>query len=124
MSPGHCCKKFNLGGGDFGRRMSELEVLVALATIPTCLSHDGTPSRGPPRNDSDTHALLGLPFVPIEKSDSLGWLFACTLLDEQGRCSDYEHRPALCRAYVPRSDPLCIMHESHMEEAECHKKQV
>ena len=31
----------------------------------------------------------------------------CTLLDENGRCSDYENRPAVCRNYEPASDQLC-----------------
>lgn len=35
----------------------------------------------------------------------------CTLLDENGRCSDYENRPVICRIYRPKSDALCCEYE-------------
>ena len=34
--------------------------------------------------------------------------FSCTRLGDDGRCSDYENRPELCRIFEPGSDPLCI----------------
>ena len=39
-------------------------------------------------------------FRPLGERDADGFLcFACSLLGEDGRCRDYVHRPALCRAY-------------------------
>lgn len=41
----------------------------------------------------------------------------CTLLDENGRCSDYENRPAVCRNYEPASDQLCCEWKGEREPA-------
>lgn len=49
----------------------------------------------------------GLPFIPVAVREGY-WVFTCPLLDWQtGRCTEYETRPALCRNYEPKSDPLC-----------------
>ncbi len=32
---------------------------------------------------------------------------SCDRLDENGRCSDYDNRPNVCRLYDPLSDSLC-----------------
>lgn len=34
-------------------------------------------------------------------------LYRCTLLGTDGRCTDYENRPQLCRAYQAGDDALC-----------------
>ncbi len=86
--PGHCCKGFQLGDTSLG---TGLEVLAKCAEF-------------------------GLPFVPtgervVYDEDGEGVTRAemtCPLLDEDGRCSDYEHRPDLCREFVLASNYLCI----------------
>lgn len=38
---------------------------------------------------------------------ALGFQFDCSLLDTNGKCSDYENRPKMCRDYQPMQDALC-----------------
>lgn len=33
----------------------------------------------------------------------------CELVDDNGRCGNYEGRPELCRSFEPMSDPLCCL---------------
>lgn len=58
----------------------------------------------------------GLPFVPVRPKITYGGrlppgktgvMFDCTLVDDAGRCSDYENRPFLCRHYQAGEDQLC-----------------
>jgi Fe-S-cluster containining protein len=103
--PGRCCSGFNLGRKDG----TFLEQLVWLATIQTSLDERGVSRSGEP-GESDTHAMVGLPFLPLFQHSCGDWMFWCPLLDiKTGRCSDYENRPALCRSYKAGSDYLCIM---------------
>ena len=76
------------------------------------------------RAGEDARALLperlaqaGLPFEPLapglrhrspEGDPVLIWMFRCRSLGPDGRCGIYERRPAICRNYVERSDPLCV----------------
>lgn len=39
-----------------------------------------------------------------------GVVFDCTRLGADGRCTDYENRPELCKIYQPGQDGLCIEH--------------
>lgn len=50
----------------------------------------------------------GLPFVPGEQRPDGTWAYACYNLGSDGRCTDYENRPDLCRRYVAGSDGLCV----------------
>lgn len=40
-------------------------------------------------------------------SDGVVPVFDCPLLGEDGRCTDYDGRPELCRLYEAGSDPIC-----------------
>lgn len=106
VRPGRCCKGFHLGGGGFGRGKTKLEVLVMLASVVTVLSDSGRPhiaaKSGP--------AYIGLPFLPDQVDAGGAWLFMCPLLGQDGRCTEYEARPPLCRSYEAGSDPLCAMY--------------
>lgn len=62
-----------------------------------------------------------LPFHPVVRSSTFDdegrayyaiKLWACDLLGEDGRCTDYENRPQLCRSFEARSDPLCVEFKS------------
>ena len=64
---------------------------------------------------------MDLPFVPAKVAhrytdeasgrEYVTYRYDCTMLGDDGRCTIYEDRPQLCRAYEPKSDALCIMHE-------------
>ena len=106
--PGRCCTGFALPiRGD-----TALEVLVQLAAMhhglfkghPNRLSHEDCVD--PQRRAHVEHAAVGLPFIPLNPVPG-GWRFWCPLLGRDGRCTEYDHRPALCRAYQPASDPIC-----------------
>ena len=61
----------------------------------------------PPEAD---HVMVGLPFMPLMTRPDGRWLLWCPVLGRDGRCTDYENRPALCRSFEAGSDPLCAMH--------------
>jgi Fe-S-cluster containining protein len=42
------------------------------------------------------------------KPHSARWSFSCDWLDDDGRCSNYEKRPDVCRSFEAKSDPLCV----------------
>lgn len=88
--PGRCCSGFALNF--VHQPETNLEALVALATA--------WPSNG----------ALGLPFMPLWRTRAHHWLYWCPLLGRDGRCTDYENRPDLCRTYQAGSDMLCAMH--------------
>jgi Fe-S-cluster containining protein len=58
-----------------------------------------------------------LPFLPLAKLRTFKapegaystWGWTCTRLTAEGRCGDYENRPALCRSFVPIEDLRCLM---------------
>lgn len=35
------------------------------------------------------------------------WLYSCTNLTPEGRCSDYDNRPKMCQEFKPGADALC-----------------
>lgn len=37
------------------------------------------------------------------------WLWSCSALSAEGRCTIYQQRPNLCRSYTPLEDGLCAM---------------
>lgn len=59
-----------------------------------------------------------LPFVPMRASevftdpdtghDYQSWLYECTKVTRDGRCSIYDTRPQLCRSFEPASGGLCV----------------
>jgi Fe-S-cluster containining protein len=119
-APGKCCSGFVLNGGAFAMGDTMLEALAKLASLNTGLiGRDG--KAGPVANPGDylgaTHVQLGAPFMPLYADAQGRWRFWCPLLGRDGRCTDYEHRPAVCRGYVAGKDALCAMHEPKVEEA-------
>lgn len=93
--PGACCKRLMLGG-------------VTEKAFPTIDDAQAVAAAWPFEPN-------GLPFVPVRVVQGY-WLYTCPRLDrETGRCTDYENRPALCRNYEPKSDPLCAEYEGGTE---------
>jgi Fe-S-cluster containining protein len=86
LKPGNCCVSLFLTGRGFQGAMS---------------------------HEAAEHKLLreGLPFRPrAYDEDHHRWTFWCPNLRADGRCGDYENRPALCRMYQPGEDGLCVHH--------------
>jgi len=50
----------------------------------------------------------GKPFKAVGHFWNGAVKFSCPLLDENGRCGDYENRPETCRMFEPTSDNLCV----------------
>lgn len=92
--------------------MTALEVLVELAS--TWHGYLPGPAGGAFRIrhtgellDRAENVQLGLPFMPLSHAENGAWRFWCPLLGRDGRCTDYENRPALCRTYQSGEDALC-----------------
>lgn len=98
FSPGACCKGFTFPDKTFWFDDNELSVYECLA-----------------KEDSSGRLL---PFVLLRRGDD-SWIdedtgrpyghyhFWCPLL-KNGRCGDYQNRPAVCRNYEPASCGLCV----------------
>jgi Fe-S-cluster containining protein len=95
-APGSCCSAFTLNIPVFGDDW-KAEAIEKL----------------------EQHGLVM--FVPVRKR--IGWgrspfngiLFNCTRLGSDGRCTDYENRPELCRAYQAGDDALCAEFEQTLK---------
>jgi Fe-S-cluster containining protein len=94
--PGHCCNGFNLSGTDGALVFwddDERGPLIdeAFPFLPVQRWHQWTVEGGP----------------EVGRTYS-AWLWRCTKLGSDGRCTIYETRPQLCRDYEAGSDRLCI----------------
>lgn len=84
--PGHCCNGFVLTGSESGEFTGAWSPLALLAEL----------------------AMNGLPFLPLALTSKGFWRFWCPMLGADGRCTDYENRPQLCRDYEPGTDLICF----------------
>lgn len=50
------------------------------------------------------------PLATQDTERRVNGFFSCTRLGADGRCSNYDDRPTLCRDYEAGSDPLCVEH--------------
>lgn len=95
--PGMCCRDIRLHTGNdivFRGVATRLEALVALATV---------------RHEDPWMGHIGLPFLP-DRIDGLGmWVLQCPILGSDGRCTDYENRPLLCRHHEPGFHVPCAL---------------
>jgi hypothetical protein len=88
------------------RHETALEALVFLATVSHGIFRNTGDAVTSPNADGIDHFPIGLPFMPLDKSEKYGWRLRCPLLGRDGRCTDYENRPALCRHFQPGSNRL------------------
>jgi DNA-binding MarR family transcriptional regulator/Fe-S-cluster containining protein len=102
--PGRCCCGFGIDVPATREARHPLEIYAWLASV----THPD-PAMG----------NIGLPFLPLRRGASddemaagmrARWQFWCPRLGRDGRCTDYEGRPELCRTYKPASDGLCALH--------------
>lgn len=94
--PGHCCRRLKLYGNDFEVPYAYDEASAAEEIILM---------------DELEYRNFGfrIPFVPYTQIDGVV-LFMCPKLGNDGRCTDYENRPRICREYQPATgDDLCVM---------------
>ena len=96
FAPGACCKRFGLFS-------NEGEPITVWDDEPTRVSAPGSAEP--------------LPFLPLERSGTWedpdgraysSWWWSCPRLQADGRCGDYENRPALCRTFEPAAETLCV----------------
>ena len=108
--PGVCCKFFRLFGID--EEGGEMQP----AFSPKLSAEDVT---------AILHAEYSLPFRAIAQvgkdardPDLVNWAYGCSLLDENGRCSDYVNRPEVCHSYTLGQDHLCVYYKTKDKTAE------
>ena len=97
--PGRCCGGFVLNNGTWpigARDMNAASLKEAL--------------RNNPQQDVNGD-IASLPFEPLRINSRGKWEFWCTAW-VKGRCSIYNHRPALCRDFKPYQDNLCWHHDA------------
>lgn len=102
-APGACCRDIPIHSGTWGnfypRQWPHEAVAYLGAKMP---GHPFIPLRlemFPPEE------------IPADAEGPYGMgRWSCTRLTPEGRCDDYDNRPALCRAYEPLSDRLCVMY--------------
>lgn len=100
--PGHCCRVLSLAGGNIPppeiETVDEAQVYLDGINWQELIS--------------GAHCNGWLPFHPLyQAGDAKHWRLWCHNLGSDGRCQDYANRPMCCRAYVPASDKLCVLHE-------------
>ncbi len=97
-NPGHCCKDFVLHNGKTGVAFPEGDWENRANAY---IARHSLPFKALRIDNSQFHETL---------EGHVGVRYMCPLLTPEGRCGDYENRPALCREYEPLSDRLCVMY--------------
>lgn len=91
--PGACCRHlflYNSAGAMTAWTPLDALLIAAVNWLPFVLHGD--------RHD----------YVTDDGEAYATFAYACPELDSNGRCSIYETRPELCRAFEPKSSPLCV----------------
>jgi Fe-S-cluster containining protein len=100
--PGKCCQKFTIDGdlGSFsfwkdGTEQKEAKKTLDRYNLPFLTN-----------GIASTHQSDDREYVRL-------W-YTCPELKENGRCSIYEIRPALCRNLMPGEGSLCVFYQESM----------
>lgn len=102
-SPGHCCKRMALNGHNEGydiKQPSTYWTDGGREGVIAQLREHGLPFEPLEAIEEWTDAATGRPYAAF-------W-YSCPRLGPDGRCTDYENRPQLCRTYQAGSDGLCV----------------
>jgi Fe-S-cluster containining protein len=117
--PGSCCVGFvlatdALAGG------TEAEVDALLADGVTCSDRAATQSFLFGRGRADflralldsrlANVRLGLPFKRFYRAPNGKWHYWCPNLGRDGKCRDYQNRPAACHTLTPGEGRPCCHH--------------
>ena len=94
LSPGHCCKKIHLSDTTGALYIEGEQDPVEVVTRKIG-QHWFKPLE-------ECHSL------EVEGVRRVDYLWECTALGPDGRCTVYENRPQLCRDYVAGTDRLCV----------------
>ena len=101
---GHCCRKFCVIGFT---RWQPLDKRRSAKGVQRFLNK----------------RRLGI-FKPHSIRDDGSWMITCPKLGADGRCSDYDNRPELCRSFRPGcGDGLCLIRPAVDQGAEKLKDQ-
>lgn len=105
-APGACCRDMAISSdADFGAFYVSQWPHEAVATLAAKLpGHPFIPLRLEMVDPSEARH-----YADAEGPYGIGH-WSCTRLTPEGRCGDYDNRPALCRSYEPLSDRLCVMY--------------
>lgn len=105
-NPGRCCTGFHLQKRyeEGSRALHPLEVYAWLASV---------------KHSDASLGDTGVPFMPLWRKPDGTWRYWCPRLGHDGRCTDYENRPNLCRDYEAMSDALCALHTTPPQEPPC-----
>lgn len=101
IAPGTCCKAFPLSNEfRFGITPDEIREWLKVENLP----FEPIKRENYYCTSKDHHNIDGKSEVHwIEK-----WLFQCTKLGEDGKCTIYDSRPDLCRKYTAGCDAMCV----------------
>lgn len=111
-APGFCCRNIRL----FGNRPSpaangEVAFPASLDTVRVLDEIQGEALPFKPVATRETFEPRRLPDWdgPIIGETLQTWTWSCPRLGADGRCTDYENRPRMCRSFEPVVDTLCLM---------------
>lgn len=108
-APGSCCRGLVLIGISFNVAYWKEEATAAMAKRDMSYF---VPVRLPVSTMMDRHAHI------------TQVIFDCTRLGADGRCTDYENRPGLCRTYQAKSEPLCAEYVHNLKGIPIHVVQT
>ena len=108
MDPGRCCKEFTLFENTNKQATfwigspNSVEVMLEKQRLPFI----------PTLNKTYIDKVSGKKYVT--------YLYSCTKLTDEGRCSIYESRPYACRSLIPGGkSPLCMYSSVRKRRGSC-----
>lgn len=110
--PGACCRAFTFCRQfPYGMPRVEVQKWLSEGGDPTGSGSDCCPV--------PFEAIIPCKFFGDEGATSpqtVHWLVSCPRIDDDGRCSDYETRPQVCRKFEPKAGSLCCEFEGPWDD--------